>query len=109
MHLGCFYLDNKIVIDYPILRSVLKFESESTLIQHFKDIFASSTDKVDVHLNMKKFTSTDAIHHIHLINKIIKILSAEYPNKLNTCYIYHSTPLLSIYSLFNDNNLIFVN
>ena len=109
LQLGCFHIDDKIIIDYPILRKLLKTERESILIQHFSTIFSSTENKVDVHLNMKKFTSSDAIHHIHLINKIVKILSLQHPDKLKLCYVYHSNPLLSIYSLFNDNKLIFVN
>jgi hypothetical protein len=109
LHLGCFHLDDKIIIDYPILRKILKLENEKNLIQHVKDVFSKSNEKVDIHLNMKKFTSTDAVTYIHLINKLFKLLSTEYPDKLNTCYVYHSTPLLTIYSLFNDNKLVFVN
>jgi hypothetical protein len=109
LHLGCFHLDDKIIIDYPILRKILKIESEKNLIHHIKSVFSSSNDKVDIHLNMKKFTSTDAVTYIHLINQLVKTLSSEYPNKLKTCYVYHSSPLLTIYSLFNDNKLVFVN
>jgi hypothetical protein len=108
-HLGCFYMDDKIIIDYPIIRKTLKSESEKNLIQHIKSVFSSSSDKVDIHLNMKKFTTTDAVTYIHLINQLVKILSSEYPDKLNMCYVYHSTPVLNIYSLFNDSKLIFVN
>lgn len=109
LDLGCFHLDDNIIIDYPILRQLLKYENEKILIQHIKSVFSSSKDKVDIHLNMKKFTSTDAVTYIHLINKLVKIFTNEYPNKLNICYVYHSNPLLTIYSLFNDNKLIFVN
>lgn len=109
LHLGCFHMNDKIIIDYPILRKILKLENEKTFIQHIKHVFSTSDDKVDVHLNMKKFTSTDAIHYINLINQLVKILTNEYPDKLNTCYVYHSNPILNIYKLFNDNKLVFVN
>lgn len=109
LNLGCFHQQDIIIIDYPIIRKVLKMDTEKNLIEHIKHIFSTSNDKVDIHLNMKKFTSTDAIHYIHLINQLVKMLSVQFPDKLKLCYVYHSTPLLSIYSLFNDNKLIFVN
>lgn len=109
LHLGCFHMNDKIIIDYPIIRKLLKLENEKNLIQHIKHIFSTSNEKVDIHLNMKKFTSTDAVTYIHLINQLVKVLTTEYPDKLNTCYVYHSTPLLTIYSLFNDSKLVFVN
>lgn len=109
LDLGCFHQHDKIIMDYPILRKVLKVESEKILIQHIRTIFSTTEDKVDLHLNMKKFTSTDAIHYIHLINHLIKVISSEYPDKINMCYVYNSSPLLTIYSVFNDNNLVFVN
>ncbi len=108
-HLGCFHMDDKIIIDYPIIRKTLKNESEKNLIHHIKYVFSTSSDKVDIHLNMKKFTSTDAVTYIHLINQLVKLLSTEFPDKLNVCYVYHSNPVLSIYSLFNDNKLKFIN
>ena len=109
LDLGCFHQKDKIIIDYPIIRKILKSENEKLFIQHIKHVFSDSNDKVDVHLNMKKFTSTDAITYIHLINQIVKLLSSEFPDKLNTCYVYYSSPVLSIYNLFNDNKLCFVN
>lgn len=109
LDLGCFNQNDKIIVDYPILRQVLKVESEKKLVQHIRNIFSKTDDKVELHLNMKKFTSTDVIHYIQLIKHLIKVLSSEYPDKINMCYVYHSTPLLTIYSLFNDNNLVFVN
>jgi hypothetical protein len=108
LDLGCFHQNDKIIIDYPILRKVLKDESDKLILQHVQHVFSTSDDKVDIHLNMKKFTSMDAIQYINLINQLSKFLSVEYPDKLNVCYVYHSTPILSIYSLFKNDQLVFV-
>lgn len=109
LDLGCFNINNTIVIDYPIIRKCLKNDTEKDLIQHIRNIFSKTENNIDIHLNMKKFTSTDMVTYIHLINKLVQLFSNEYPDKLNICYVYHSSPLLSIYKLFNDKKLMFIN
>lgn len=108
---SCFIQNDHIIIDYPIIRKLLKTEKEKTILQHIKNTFISSPyDKIDIHLNMKKFTANDMVYHIHLINTLINIMTKEFPDKVNHCYIYNSSPILSIYQLFNNkNNLIFIN
>lgn len=108
LDLGCFYLEDKIIINYPILRKILKTENDKDIMNHVINTFSQTENKVDIHLNMKKFTTTDMVTYMNLINQLVNVLTKKYPDKLNMCYVYHSTPLLSIYSLFNAQNLMFI-
>lgn len=105
----CNIKEKSIFMDYQIFKYFAS-ESNYDTITSFVIICLKSilkhSDTFTIHLSLKSLTLTELDKHYNYITKVCTIFKNEFPDKLNTCFIYHApfvfSQIISIISVFID-------
>jgi hypothetical protein len=99
----CYKNDNnEIIMNYYNFKQIARVELYDIIIEHIVSIIKeclSNITLIKVHINMNSFTLTEFEKHLHFITKICRILTTNFPDKLETCLIYN--PPFFISKIYN--------
>lgn len=105
----CFIKDSSLYIDYRFFKHIANdvtynFITES-IVNSLKNILKTH-ETFYIHLSLKSLTLNDVDKHYSYITKICTLFKDEFPDKLQSCFIYNApfifTQVISIISLFID-------
>ena len=99
----CYINDNnEIIMNYYNFKQIAKVEVYDIIIEYIVSIIKeclSNITLIKVHINLNSFTLTEFEKHLQFITKICKILTINFPDKLETCLIYN--PPFFISKIYN--------
>lgn len=105
----CNIKEKSIFMDYQIFKYFAN-ESNYDIITSFvidclKSILKNN-EMFTIHLSLKSLTLTELDKHYNYITKVCTIFKNEFPDKLDTCFVYHApfvfSQIISIISVFID-------
>ena len=99
----CYKNDNnEIIMNYSNFKQIARAEIYDIIIEHIVSTIKeclSNITLIKVHIYMNSFTLTEFEKHLQFITKICKILTINFPDKLETCLIYN--PPFFISKIYN--------
>jgi len=100
----CYINDtNEIIMNYLYFKQIATYEIYDIIIEHIINTITTCllNDKlIKVHIYINSFTLTEFEKHLHFITKLCKILTIQFPDKLDNCFIYNSPFFISqIYNI----------
>jgi len=103
-------IDNESVyIDYQVFKHIASDLTYDVITQMIVNSLTSALSKSKtfiIHLSLKHLTLKELDKHYNYIAKICALFKSEFPDKLETCYIYNApfvfSQIISIISVFID-------
>jgi len=99
----CYKNDNnEIIMNYSNFKQIARAEIYDIIIEHIVSTIKeclSNITLIKVHIYMNSFTLTEFEKHLQFITKICRILTINFPDKLETCLIYN--PPFFISKIYN--------
>jgi S-adenosylmethionine synthetase len=89
-------------MNYYNFKQIARVEVYDIIIEYIVSIIKeclSNITLIKVHINLNSFTLTEFEKHLQFITKICKILTINFPDKLETCLIYN--PPFFISKIYN--------
>jgi S-adenosylmethionine synthetase len=89
-------------MNYHNFKQIARVEVYDIIIEHIISIIKeclSNITLIKVHIYMNSFTLTEFEKHLQFITKICRILTINFPDKLETCLIYN--PPFFISKIYN--------
>ena len=83
---------NEVIMNYIYFKQIAVNELYDIIIEHIVKIIQqclSTIDLINVHIYLNLFTLTEFEKHSQFISKISKILTTNFPDKLETCFIHN--------------------
>jgi len=105
----CSVDDRSVYIDYEIFKTIandLTYDIiTNLLVFNLKQVLISN-ETFTIHLSLKRLTLKELDKHYNYITKICSLFKSEFPDKLDTCYIYNApfvfSQIIAIISIFID-------
>jgi len=105
----CKIEDESVYIDYQIFRHIASDFTYDIITQIIVNALTSALSKSNtftIHLSLKNLTLKELDKHYSYIAKVCALFKTEFPDKLETCYIYNApfvfSQVISIISVFID-------
>lgn len=105
VHYLCHSKNDKIILDYTCFKYFAGVETYPIILNVITnniDNILKNHDTFSVHVNMKSLTMSDIDKHKTFICTLSNNFKERYPNKLNTCNIYHAPSVFAqIYKIIS--------
>ena len=97
---GCFSdKNNEMILDASLLLSFANEDNykiiQERIVYINEQIISKNNGIVSVHLNVKSLNLNDLYKHYNFIQNICILLQKDYPNVLEKCYLYNTSPIFS--------------
>ena len=107
LHKLC-YIDenNELILNCLSFKQIATNELYDVIIQHILETIQTNIlimNVITAHMYMKSFTLTDFEKHLPFITKLCKMLTLNFPDKLEKCLIYNAPFFISkIYNVLSS-------
>ena len=105
----CSVDDRSVYIDYEIFKTIandLTYDIITNLLVFNLKKALNSSETFTIHLSLKRLTLKELDKHYSYITKICTLFKSEFPDKLDTCFVYNApfvfTQIINIISVFID-------
>ena len=102
------YINKKtkvIKLNYNIIKNIIDFDNYNIFSERLFKIINKGIEIKEtliLHINLYNLSLSDIDKHYKYICFIVNLLNQNYPNKLNTCYIYESSFIFNtLYSILS--------